>query len=180
MSQLFIPDDDQIPDDRNHEKLWWEQVLAKQEVLECSKSLWNDRSTKRRGPKRVLEAPPFCGPSDSRIPVIIVTGGIGHGRTTLVSHLLSAARRDTASEQQASSIACISHRYWQEYGVTPPRADVAMGTSGNKHASNDRIGAQSTEPTQTGSSGTVITGGKSPETDQINIRRRSSLLTAWS
>ena len=43
---------------------------------------------------------------DARAPVIIVTGPLGGGKSSVVRHL---AARDASS-----------HSYWQDWGTTPP------------------------------------------------------------
>jgi hypothetical protein len=89
------------------EKEWFRHLDARQEVLRRTESLWSDRSRPPRKPKALSPAKAWA-PGDARTPVIIVTGPIGGGKSSVVRHL--AAR----------GALVITHRYWQDWGTTPP------------------------------------------------------------
>jgi hypothetical protein len=89
------------------EKEWFRHLDARQEVLRKTESLWSDRSRPPRKPKALPPAKAWA-PGDARTPVIIVTGPIGGGKSSVVRHL---AARDSL---------VITHRYWQDWGTTPP------------------------------------------------------------
>ena len=92
------------------EKEWFRHLDARQEVLRKTESLWSDRSRPPRKPKALPPAKAWA-PGDERTPVIIVTGPIGGGKSSVVGHL---AARDAL---------VVTHRYWQDWGTTPPPQD---------------------------------------------------------
>ena len=89
------------------EKEWFRHIEQRQDVLRRTESLWSDRSRPPRKPKALPPAKAWA-PGDERTPVIIVTGPIGGGKSSVVGHL---AARDAL---------VITHRYWQDWGTTPP------------------------------------------------------------
>ncbi|CAH0365501.1 unnamed protein product [Pelagomonas calceolata] len=89
------------------EKEWFRHLDARQEVLRKTESLWSDRSRPPRKPKALPPARAWA-PGDARTPVIIVTGPLGGGKSSVVGHL---AARDAL---------VVTHRYWQDWGTTPP------------------------------------------------------------
>ena len=89
------------------EREWFRHLDARQEVLRKTESLWSDRSRPPRKPKALPPAKAWA-PGDARTPVIIVTGPIGGGKSSVVRHL---AARDAL---------VVTHRYWQDWGTTPP------------------------------------------------------------
>ena len=92
------------------EKEWFRHLDARQEVLRKTESLWSDRSRPPRKPKALPPAKAWA-PGDAQTPVIIVTGPIGGGKSSVVGHL---AARDAL---------VVTHRYWQDWGTTPPPQD---------------------------------------------------------
>ena len=72
------------------EKEWFRHLDARQEVLRKTESLWSDRSRPPRKPKALPPAKAWA-PGDERTPVIIVTGPIGGGKSSVVGHM---AERD--------------------------------------------------------------------------------------
>ena len=89
------------------EKEWFRHIEQRQDVLRRTESLWSDRSRPPRKPKALPPAKAWA-PGDARTPVIIVTGPIGGGKSSVVRHL---AARDAL---------VVTHRYWQDWGTTPP------------------------------------------------------------
>ena len=89
------------------EKEWFRHLEQRQDVLRRTESLWSDRSRPPRKPKALPPAKAWA-PGDARTPVIIVTGPIGGGKSSVVRHL---AARDAL---------VVTHRYWQDWGTTPP------------------------------------------------------------
>jgi hypothetical protein len=89
------------------EKEWFRHLEQRQDVLRRTESLWSDRSRPPRKPKALPPAKAW-EPGDARTPVIIVTGPIGGGKSSVVGHL---AARDAL---------VVTHRYWQDWGTTPP------------------------------------------------------------
>ena len=92
------------------EKEWFRHIEQRQDVLRRTESLWSDRSRPPRKPKALPPAKAWA-PGDERTPVIIVTGPIGGGKSSVVGHL---AARDAL---------VVTHRYWQDWGTTPPPLD---------------------------------------------------------
>ena len=92
------------------EKEWFSHIEQRQDVLRRTESLWSDRSRPPRKPKALPPAKAW-EPGDARTPVIIVTGPIGGGKSSVVGHL---AARDAL---------VVTHRYWQDWGTTPPPQD---------------------------------------------------------
>ena len=92
------------------EKEWFRHIEQRQDVLRRTESLWSDRSRPPRKPKALPPARAW-EPGDERTPVIIVTGPIGGGKSSVVDHL---AARDAL---------VVTHRYWQDWGTTPPPQD---------------------------------------------------------
>jgi len=92
------------------EKEWFRHIEQRQDVLRRTESLWSDRSRPPRKPKALPPAKAWA-PGDERTPVIIVTGPIGGGKSSVVRHL---AARDAL---------VVTHRYWQDWGTTPPPQD---------------------------------------------------------
>ncbi len=92
------------------EKEWFRHIEQRQDVLRRTESLWSDRSRPPRKPKALPPAKAWA-PGDERTPVIIVTGPIGGGKSSVVGHL---AARDAL---------VVTHRYWQDWGTTPPPQD---------------------------------------------------------
>lgn len=73
-------------------------------------------------------SPPPPPAEKGRIPLMIVSGAIGSGRTELVKALVSQETNSAEGE-----FVLISHRYGQEYGVTPPLS-VADGVPVKHHS----------------------------------------------
>ena len=92
------------------EREWFRHLEQRQDVLRRTESLWSDRSRPPRKPKALPPAKAWA-PGDARTPVIIVTGPIGGGKSSVVRHL---AARDAL---------VVTHRYWQDWGTTPPPRD---------------------------------------------------------
>ena len=88
------------------EKEWFRHIEQRQDVRRRTESLWSDRSRPPRKPKALPPAKAWA-PGDERTPVIIVTGPIGGGKSSVVGHL---AARDAL---------VVTHRYWQDWGTTP-------------------------------------------------------------
>lgn len=115
---------------------WWSNAVNRNDALKGSHSLWADRSLRRKAPTVIKHAARWTGTaSDSRKPVIIVTGGIACGRTTLVRQLVAAARDARRNATDERVLAVITHRFWQEYGVTSPPPPDSPGALHVRHHS---------------------------------------------
>ncbi len=114
----------------------WTDLELKHRVIKNTGSVWGDRSARRRAPPPTKDPAPWSGPDDARLPVIIVTGGVGCGRTTLAmavaAELAAAARRPAGRDAAGGGggggdrgrarravAGVVTHRFWQEYGVAP-------------------------------------------------------------
>ena len=90
----------------------------------CSEAACTDPAC----PHDVPPSPSAPSVEKGRIPLMIVSGAIGSGRTELVKALVSQETNSSDGE-----LVIISHRYGQEYGVTPPLS-VADGVSVKHHS----------------------------------------------
>ena len=112
------------------DKEWWRNVSSRQAVIQQTDSLWADQSIKRRKPKAITMPAAWSGPGDARVPLILVTGGLGSGKSEVVRGLAAAARR-AGLGTAARPLIVVTHRYWQEHGVTPPPRSVGYGGFGD-------------------------------------------------
>ena len=117
------------------DKEWWRNVSSRQAVIQKTDSLWADASLKRRKPKPIVMPDAWGGAGDARVPVILVTGGTGAGRSTVVRRVCEAL--GPGPGPGGLSTVVVAHRYWQEHGATPPPASVgyAGGLAAVRHHS---------------------------------------------
>ncbi|EGB09182.1 hypothetical protein AURANDRAFT_63596 [Aureococcus anophagefferens] len=106
------------------DKEWWRNVSSRQAVVKQTGSLWADQSIKRRKPKPITFPEPWAGPGLDRVPVVVVTGGLGSGKTAAARGLAARAAAEAAAggRVRGGPVVVVTHRYWQEHGVTPPPA----------------------------------------------------------